>query len=88
MSQVEDRLIESRQANNMLIKKLSQAQKKASRPTPIPTSKKSFRNFESEMEDYEPVEEEKEEESDKEETPQAEEEEEEEESEVEVADAA
>ena len=63
VTQVDQRLSESRSANNMLIKKLSEMQTRG-KPTPTPTPlpvKKSFRNFESEMEDYDPVEEEKEE---------------------------
>lgn len=54
----------------MLIKKLSEMQTRG-KPTPTPTPlpvKKSFRNFESEMEDYDPVEEEEKEEDEVEES--------------------
>lgn len=91
---MEDRLSESRSANNVLIDKLTHFQKLASKPTPTPAParrKKSFRNFESEMEDYEPVEEEVSEEEKEEDDVEEEKEAEEEESvvsEPEIADTA
>lgn len=54
---MEQRLSESREANKFLLNKLNEVQRNKQTPTPN-VARKNFRNFEGEMEDYEPVEEE------------------------------